>query len=143
MNKVILTGRLVADPNYTVTQASQTELVKFCLAVNRMKDGVDFIDCTAWRKTAEFIYKYFHKGDGMTVDGRLESQKWEDKNGQKRTSWFVNVDHVEFPLAKKEQGTHSPQNINLMAATVAETAQNVQAFFEDINAEVTEEELPF
>lgn len=138
MNKIILTGRLVADPDYTVTQTTQTELVKFCLAVNRIKEGVDFIDCTAWRKTANFVYTYFHKGDGITVEGRLESQKWEDKAGQKRTSWFVTVERVEFPVAKKGQTSQTA------APTAEQTEQNIQALFDEINADDTAgEELPF
>lgn len=143
MNKVILTGRLVAEPNYTVTN-NQTEVVKFCVAVNRIKDGVDFIDCTAWRKTANFVYCYFHKGDGITLEGRLESQKWEDKNGQKRTSWFVTVDHVEFPLSRREQSTQPAPDVNLIAPTPEQTEQNIQEFFNQINADGTAgEEHPF
>lgn len=105
MNKVIITGRIVKDPELNTT-GSGTEVCNFTVAVDRRpgkdKEKVtDFIDCTAWQKTGVFVNTYFHKGDGINVIGRLESRKWEDKEGNKRVSWNVICDEVEFPLGKK------------------------------------------
>lgn len=105
MNKIIIAGRLVRDPELRNTQ-SGLEVCNFTVAVNRRaKKGeepvADFIDCTAWGKTGVFVSTYFHKGDGIVLDGRMESNKWKDKDGNNRTSWGVNVDGVEFPQGKK------------------------------------------
>lgn len=77
----------------------------FTVAVDRRagKDGekkCDFIDCTAWRKTGVFVEKYFKKGSGITVVGRMESEKYQDKDGNNRTAWKVTVDEVEFHFGK-------------------------------------------
>ena len=112
MNKVILTGRLSRDPDLK-TCNSGTEVCNFTVAVDRFaKKGdekqADFIDCVAWSKTGNFVNTYFHKGDGIVVTGRMESRKWTDKDGNKRTSWEVQCDNVEFPIGgKKQQSDYS------------------------------------
>jgi single-strand DNA-binding protein len=58
------------------------------------------VNCTAWQKTGVFVNTYFKKGDGITIDGRLESRKYVDKDGNNRTAWEVVCDNVEFPLSK-------------------------------------------
>ena len=101
MNKIFLQGRLCADPEYKTT-ASGVSLCNFRLAVERdYRDGAgekvtDFINCTAWRGTADFVAKYFGKGQMMLVVGALTSRNYEDKNGQKRTAYEVQADHVYF-----------------------------------------------
>lgn len=98
LNKVDLIGRLVRDPEYRAL-ADGTSLCNFTLAVDddyKDSDGqkvTDFIDCTAWRQTAEFVTKFLRKGTLMAVSGRLKSRKWTDKEGNKRTSWFVKCDN--------------------------------------------------
>lgn len=111
MNKVIIAGRLVRDPELRNTQ-SGVEVCSFTVAVDRRhKKGeesvTDFIDCTAWRQSGVFVNTYFHKGDGIVVDGRLESDKWQDKDGKNRVSWHVTVDNVEFPQGRKSDGGYS------------------------------------
>lgn len=111
MNKVIIAGRLTKDPELRST-GSGVEVCNFTVAVDRRadKDGnkkCDFIDCTAWRKTGVFVDKYFNKGDGITVIGRMESEKYQDKDGNNRVSWKVSVDEVEFPFAKKGGSDYS------------------------------------
>lgn len=99
LNAVALMGRLVRDPEYKAL-ADGTSLCNFTLAVDddyKDKDGnkvTDFIDCTAWRHTAEYVTKYLTKGSLASVHGRLKSRKWEDKDGNKRTSWFIKCDNV-------------------------------------------------
>lgn len=111
MNKVILCGRLVRQPELRTTNTGM-EVCNFTVAVDRrVKKGdekqADFIDCTAWGKSGVFVCTYFHKGDGITVEGRLESRKWVDKDGGNRISWGVTCDNVEFALGKSS-GASAP-----------------------------------
>ena len=101
MNRIILIGRLTDDPELKTTN-SGTSVSTFTLAVNRdytPKGGektADFIPCVAWRQTAEFVDKYLTKGLQIAVEGSLQTRKYEDKNGNKRTAYEVNVDRVHF-----------------------------------------------
>ena len=121
MNKWIGMGRITKDIDLQTTKTG-TEYAKFTVAINRKKDKngetkADFIDCTAFGKTAAFVQKYFKKGDGIIVDGRLESENYEAKDGTKRTKWSVTVEQVYFP-----QGKGKTDNTNSDAST-----------FQDIN----------
>jgi single-strand DNA-binding protein len=105
MNKIIIAGRLARDPELRACN-SGTEVCNFTVAVDRRfsakgeEKQCDFIDCSAWGKTGVFVNQYFHKGDGITIEGRMESRKWVDKDGNNRISWGVTCDNVEFPLGK-------------------------------------------
>ena len=104
MNKWIGMGRITKDIDLQTTKTG-TEYCKFTVAVNRKKDKngetkADFVDCTAWGKTAAFVQKYFKKGDGIVVEGRFESDKYTGKDGTTRTSWSVRVREVYFPASK-------------------------------------------
>lgn len=112
MNKIVISGRLTRDPELRST-ASGTEVCNFCVAVDRrVKKGedkqADFIDCAAWGKSGVFVSTYFTKGDGITLDGRMESRKYVDKDGKPRTAWSVTCDNVEFPVGGKS-GKHDNQ----------------------------------
>ena len=113
MNKWIGIGRLTRDTEIKAS-GNGTEFCKFTIAVDRAytKQGeerkCDFVDCTTFGKQAAFVNKYFHKGDGIVVEGRLESDKWTDKDGNKRTSWGIMVDRVEFPPSRKGQSDAAP-----------------------------------
>jgi single-strand DNA-binding protein len=106
---------LTKDPELRST-GSGVEVCSFTVAVDRRagKDGekkCDFIECTAWRKTGVFIDKYFKKGDGINVVGRMESEKFQDKDGNNRISWKVTVDDVEFHYGKKSgSGSIAPNS---------------------------------
>lgn len=107
LNHIDLIGRLVRDPEYKAL-GDGTGLCNFTIAVDddfKDKDGnkqTDFIDCTAWRKTAEYVTAYQVKGSLVAVSGRLKSKKWTDKDGNKRTSWSVHVDNVYGVGGKRE-----------------------------------------
>ena len=96
MNKVILKGRLTATPELKTT-ATDIYVTDFSVAVNRRfnKEQTDFINCQAWRQTAEFITKYFTKGQEILIIGELHIEKW-DKDGETRYSTRVVVDEVDF-----------------------------------------------
>ena len=107
LNRIIVQGRITKDLDLRRTQ-SGTPVLPFTLAVERdfkNADGdkeIDFIDCVAWRSTAEFISKYFGKGRMMVADGQLQSRKFEDKNGNKRTAWEVQVANAYFADSRKD-----------------------------------------
>lgn len=106
-NKVILGGRLTANPEVKQTQTG-VPVCSFSLAINRKyaKDGqqqeTDFINCTAWRNTAEFIGKYFKKGSSMCVVGSIQVRSWTDTSGQKRYATDIIVDEAMFVDSKNE-----------------------------------------
>lgn len=100
LNKVILMGRLTGDPELKTTP-SGASVTSFSLAVERdYKSGderkTDFITVVAWRNTAEFICRYFQKGRLMAVEGRIETRKYTDKQGNNRTAFEVVADKVFF-----------------------------------------------
>ena len=105
LNKAILMGRLTRDPELRHTQ-SNTAVCGFTLAVNRdyVPQGgqtTDFIEVVAWGKTAEFVSKYFAKGQLVAVTGRLQTGNWEDKQGNKRITVEVNAEEVHFAEPKR------------------------------------------
>jgi single-strand DNA-binding protein len=108
MNKVILTGRLIADPELKTTPTG-VEVTSFRIAVNQeyVKQGeerkADFFNIVAWRKTAAFICQYFHKGDGIDIVGKLQSRQYEANDGSNRYVVEVVVENVEFPLGKGKE----------------------------------------
>lgn len=110
MNNIVLAGRLTKTPELKTTN-SGVDVLPFTIAVNRAyaksNDEVtaDFIPCIAWRKTATFISKYFNKGDGIVIKGRLETRKWVDNNGNNRVSYEVIVENTEFPQGKSKNNT--------------------------------------
>lgn len=100
LNQVILQGRLTKDVELRYTQTEKA-VAAFTIAVDRGKDsGADFINCVAWEKTAQFLEKYFHKGDMILLVGRLTQRNYEDKNGNKRTAYEVIVNNVNFCNSK-------------------------------------------
>ena len=108
-NKVILGGRMTADPELKTTQ-SGIAVTSFSIAVNRRvakaSDGqqqqADFINCVAWRQQAEFITRFFRKGSSICVVGTLQTRTWTDQQGQKRYVTEVVVDEASFVDSKGE-----------------------------------------
>lgn len=100
INRVIAVGRLVADPELKYTP-DETPVCTIRLAVDRdykkgSQQSADFFDVVGWRSTAEFLSKYFVKGQMIAVDGRLQSRNWKDKEGKARTSIEIIADKVSF-----------------------------------------------
>ena len=102
LNKIVIMGRLVRDPDLRRTQAG-TAVAAFTLAVERdFKDAAtgertaDFIDCVAWRQTGEFVSRYFSKGRMAVAEGRLQLRDWVDRDGNKRRSAEVVVEQMYF-----------------------------------------------
>lgn len=107
LNKVVLGGRLTADPELKKTQAGDS-VVSFILAVSRryVKEGAqqtaDFINCVAWQKTAEFICSYFRKGSSLAVTGEIQTRSWTDAQNCKHYATDVRVDEAFFVDSKSE-----------------------------------------
>lgn len=105
MNKVELIGRLTKDLDLKYTQ-SQKAVLPFTIAINKRINGensTDFINCVAWNTTAEFISKYFKKGQAIAVIGRLQNRSYDDNNGQKRYITEVIAEETEFVGNKTQE----------------------------------------
>lgn len=108
MNKIVLLGRLTKDPETRYTQTTNTQVTSFTLAVNRrfVKQGeerqADFINIVAWSKTAEFVSKYFKKGQQVGVIGRIQTRNYDDEQGIKHYVTEVIAEEVYFAGDKKD-----------------------------------------
>ena len=112
MNRVILMGRLTADPELRQTPQG-TSVTRFNIAVDRRfkTEGgqqADFITCVVWRQTAEFICRYFAKGRMIAVEGQLQSRSWDDQSGKRQYATEVIVDNAFFTGEKREQPDVAP-----------------------------------
>lgn len=116
LNTVVLMGRFTKDLEIKQTNSGK-KVINFCLAVERnraTKDEEkksDFIDCIAWENTAEFICTYFKKGDPIIVQGRLETNQYEDKQGNKRKTVYVLVNNVNFCAFKKDENSQNKEQV--------------------------------
>lgn len=112
INNVTLMGRLTAAPELKTT-TSGTSVTTFCIAVDRrfqQKGGekqADFINCVAWRATAEFITRYFGKGDLIAVTGEIQTRKYQDNSGNNRVAVEVVIDNASFCGGKSDGNTES------------------------------------
>lgn len=157
LNKVVLCGRITSTPELKVTP-SGLNVTGFNLAINRKaKNGeeaqADFVPCVAWRRTAEFICKYFTKGSALCVVGSIQTRKWQDKNGENRFSTEVIVDEALFAEAKKATATNGTTAEPYVPATYAQTpakanttpteGKQMQLRPADFSPVSGEEDLPF
>lgn len=107
LNVVALMGRLTADPELRTTPAG-VSVTSFTIAVDRsfVKQGeerqADFINCVAWRGTADFVAKYFQKGSLIAVDGSIQTRRYQDKDGHNRTAFEVVADNAHFAGSKEK-----------------------------------------
>lgn len=129
MNNICITGRLTSAPEIKKT-TSGVSVCSVSVAVDRDykvngEKATDFIPCVFWRGTAEFVGKYFSKGDMIAVVGSLEIRKYKDKDGNNRTVWEVKADKVNFCGGKKEVSQDNTQT------------------FEDVSDEISDDTLPF
>ena len=113
MNKCELVGRLTKDPELKLT-SNQTAYCNFTIAVDRrFKDSngqrqADFINCVAWKQTATFVQKYFHKGNRIGIVGSIQTRSYEDQEGAKHFVTEVLVDEAEF-VESQTQTAPAPQ----------------------------------
>jgi single-strand DNA-binding protein len=148
-NKVILGGRLTADPELKQT-TSGTSVCSFSVAVNRryQKDAesqqTDFINVVAWRQQAEFVTRYFRKGSSICVVGNIQTRSWTDNQGQKRYATDVVADEISFVDSKGESSAsqggfgspYAPENYAPSFSSQDEAAPQ----FQEMSGE---DDLPF
>ncbi len=149
LNKVVLCGRLTADPELKQT-TSGIAVVSFTLAVNRRfqsktADGAqaqqaDFISVVAWRQTAEFIARYFHKGSALCITGSIQTRSWQDQQGQKRYATEVVADEAMFVDSKNEGGAVGGQFTDSYNAPSYSSSPASAPKFEELK---TDDDLPF
>lgn len=148
LNVVALMGRLTADPELRYTQGSNIPVTTFTLAVDRsyVKQGTerqaDFIDIVAWRSTAEFVSRYFRKGQLVAVQGSIQTRSYEDKQGIKRKAFEIVADSVHFAEPKRDnymapQAPRYDQTQSAPQAPAAYSSGSVSDF------EPVEDDLPF
>lgn len=138
INNVVLMGRLTAAPELKTT-SKNISVTAFCIAVDRRyqvkgeERQTDFINCIAWRNTAEFITKYFGKGDPIAVTGEIQTRNYQDKKGNKRVAVEVVVDNASF-CGGKNSGNNTDNNLLFSAPSAPTTPE-----FTEIN----DDDLPF
>jgi single-strand DNA-binding protein len=131
MNKVLLLGRIVADPETRYAQ-NNTAMTRFKLAVNRggkKQEGqptADFIQITAWRQTAEFVQKYFHKGQQVLIEGYIRNNNYTDKDGNKRYSDEVHAEQVYFADSKRDKVDDTGDSYSAVSAYQDSSIDNLE-----------------
>lgn len=155
MNKVILMGRLTADPEVRYSQSAEPLAVaRFSIAVDRRfkRDGeptADFINCVAFGKTGEFTGKYFKKGMMISVVGRLQVRNWQDKDGNKRVSTDVIVEEQYFSESKASFESRQANRpaapdapLPMSAAPAPQQSSQPEGFY-SVTDSVDDDDLPF
>ncbi len=149
LNVAVLMGRLVADPELKHTP-SDVAVTSFTIAVGRKfaKPGeerqTDFIDIVAWRNTAEFVSKYFKKGQLIAIEGSIQTRTYQDKEGNKRKAFEVVANSVEFAESKKSSDqSYSPE----IAAKPVEKNADFETYSsgkdDDFQTIESDDDLPF
>lgn len=133
MNTVTLIGRLTADPEVGYTQ-SQKAVCKFTLAVDRAKEGADFIRIVAWDRQAENIGKYMHKGSKIAVNGRIQTGSYKDREGKTVYTTDVVAINTEFLDSKPAKPDADPQVVK---------AQAEDLFGDDVAFTYADDGIPF
>ena len=141
-NIVVLTGRLTADPELKTTQ-SGLSVTSFSIAVDRRfgsgeERQTDFINIVAWRQLAEFVAKYFKKGNLIGIEGSIQTRKYTDKNGNNRTAFEVVANNVQFVETKRDSAPSATED-NAPAASFSNAGANEFADLGDIS----DDDLPF
>lgn len=149
LNHIDIMGRLVRDPEYRTT-GSGISVANFSVAVDRDfsgKDGgekeTDFIDCTAWRRTAEFVTKYFTKGRMIVVSGRLQASSYTDKEGNKRRSVIVVADNCYFGDSKKDADAGNSGYSKQTSGNYGGTYDETLAYAQKLSGQRPEYQYPY
>ena len=140
MNSVVLVGRLAQDPELRYIAGTGMPVVTFTLAVGREftdkngERGVDFIDIQAWNKQAETVANYLKKGNMVSVNGSIRVETYTDKEGNRRRSFRINANRVEFLITDRQ-----PKTTNQMKEPIFEPS-----FGEDFDfTAIDDTDLPF
>lgn len=143
LNIAVIMGRLTAEPELRTTSTG-VSLCRFSVAVDRRFSSggerqTDFIRCIAWRQTAEFISRYFHKGSMIAINGSIQQNQYTDKDGNKRESFEIVVDNANFCGSKAESGTSGGYNSEQQSPASFSNADTGD--FQEIS--MSDDDLPF
>lgn len=108
INSVMIGGRLTHDIELNVTPTG-THVTQFVVAINRMKEGTDFVRCVAWKQSADYLDRYAHKGDAVIVEGRIEVDQYKDKIGKNTTVTKVVANRVSL-MPKNNTDQHRDEH---------------------------------
>ena len=141
LNSIVLMGRITKDIELKKV-GSDISVCKFSIAVDRkFKDKIsgdkitDFIDCQAWRGTADFIARYFNKGSMIAVEGSLQQDSWTDNDGKKRYNHIVNVEQAHFCGSKSDTAQSAPEQ---------PVSPEIEQFAKEVSGEIEPgQEVPF
>lgn len=141
LNVAVLMGRLTADPELRHT-TNDISVTSFTIAVDRsyVKSGADrqadFVDIVAWRNTADFVCKYFRKGQLVAVQGSIQTRSYTDKDGNKRKAFEIVADNVHFAESKRD-------NVGNQRADVEQPAPRYAQDTGDFEEIPSDDDLPF
>ncbi|MCR5522106.1 MAG: single-stranded DNA-binding protein [Clostridia bacterium] len=144
LNCAAIMGRLTADPELHTTNTG-ISVTSFTVAVDRnfVRQGeerqADFVDVVAWRQTAEFICKYFHKGSMIAVQGSIQTGNYEDRNGNKRKRTEISADNVSFCGSRNDSGNSRNDDVAYEQPAPAAFSTADEGDFK----EIPEDDLPF
>lgn len=147
LNVVVLTGRLTADPELRHTP-NDIAVTSFTIAVNRRfarpgeERQTDFIDIVAWRNTAEFVCKYFTKGQLIAIEGSIQTRTYQDKDGNKRKAFEVVAKDAQFAESKKSASESSFES-NGSSAAIVDSGSYSSGNNEDFQTIESDDDLPF
>lgn len=133
MNKVILMGNITRDPEIRYTQGEKSmAIARFSLAINRRfsregETNVDFFNCTAFGKQAEFVEKYFRQGSRMLLVGRVQNDNYTNKNGEKVYSVQIMADEIEFAERKQAGGNNNAEPEQKQDDDFMEIPENIES----------------
>ena len=141
LNSIVLMGRITKDIELKKV-GSDISVCKFSIAVERkFKDKIsgekitDFIDCQAWRGTADFISRYFNKGSMIAVEGSLQQDSWTDNDGKKRYNHIVNIEQAHFCGSKSDTAQSAPEQ---------PVSPEIEQFAKEVSGEIEPgQEVPF
>lgn len=146
LNKAILMGRLTSDLELKQTP-NGVSVCAFSIAVNRNynRDITDFINIVTWRGTAEFVSKYFKKGQLLALEGTIQTRNYEDKQGNKRTAFEVVADQVYFAESKNSSSSTSNSSSPFSPPKTDEAPKGANFSIDDFEdfEEIDDDELPF
>lgn len=153
LNNVVLMGRLTADPELRHTESNGIPVTSFTLAVGRSytkagtERATDFIDVVAWRNTAEFVSKYFNKGQLVAVEGSIQTRNYQDKNGNNRRAFEVVANNVHFAESKRDSNSHNSYENAPAADSYQQPSEDISSFengdADDFKEIPTDDDLPF
>ena len=140
LNRVILYGRLTRDPEYKQI-SSGASVCKFTVACDRgfvnkqtNERESDFIECQAWRGASDFVSRWFHKGDAITVEGSIRNNNWTDNEGKKHYSYIVNAENIGFGGGKKDSEQSAPEQ---------PVSPEIEQFAKEVSGEIENGTVPF